>query len=136
MPELDGFEVLREVGVERAPAIVFVTAFDQYALRAFDVHASTTSSSRSTDERFRQSLERAKLQVRHGRLGELSQKLAALLGTESRRGPLTRRYLDRTAGQVGRQGDALARGRDRMDRRAGDYVASTSARAGTCCAGR
>src|SRR6266850_3209719 len=91
MPELDGFEVLREVGVERAPAIVFVTAFDQYALRAFDVHAIDYLLKPFTDERFRQSLERAKLQVRHGRLGELSQKLAASWATESRRGRLARR---------------------------------------------
>jgi len=91
MPELDGFEVLREVGVQRAPAIVFVTAFDQYAIRAFDVHAIDYLLKPFTDERFRQSLERAKLQVRQGRLGELSQKLAALLVTESRRGPSGRR---------------------------------------------
>ena len=39
MPELDGFGVLRRVGPERAPGVIFVTAFDQYALRAFEVHA-------------------------------------------------------------------------------------------------
>ena len=39
MPELDGFEVLQAVGAERMPAVIFVTAFDQYALRAFEVHA-------------------------------------------------------------------------------------------------
>lgn len=39
MPELDGFEVLLELGEGPFPAIVFVTAFDEYALQAFDVHA-------------------------------------------------------------------------------------------------
>lgn len=39
MPELDGFEVTQALGADSLPAIVFVTAFDQYALRAFDVHA-------------------------------------------------------------------------------------------------
>jgi two-component system LytT family response regulator len=39
MPELDGFGVLAELGAEPLPAIVFVTAYDQYALQAFDVHA-------------------------------------------------------------------------------------------------
>jgi two-component system LytT family response regulator len=39
MPERDGLEVAREVGGPNAPAIVFVTAFDKYALRAFEVHA-------------------------------------------------------------------------------------------------
>ena len=39
MPEFDGFEVVQAVGAEAMPATVFVTAFDEYALRAFDVHA-------------------------------------------------------------------------------------------------
>ena len=39
MPDLDGFGVIAEVGPERMPSVVFVTAFDQYALRAFEVHA-------------------------------------------------------------------------------------------------
>ena len=39
MPELDGFEVLRALDMPRLPAVIFVTAFDQYALRAFEVHA-------------------------------------------------------------------------------------------------
>ncbi len=81
MPELDGFGVLREVGVERAPAVVFVTAYDQYALRAFDVHAIDYLLKPFTDERFLEALARAKQQVRHSRLGELSGKLAALLET-------------------------------------------------------
>src|SRR5262245_31235509 len=39
MPRLTGFEVLERIEVERIPAIVFVTAFDEYALKAFEVHA-------------------------------------------------------------------------------------------------
>ena len=39
MPEMDGFGVLEEVGPEQLPAVIFVTAFDQYAVRAFEVHA-------------------------------------------------------------------------------------------------
>ena len=39
MPELDGFEVLRALDLPRLPAVIFVTAFDKYALRAFEVHA-------------------------------------------------------------------------------------------------
>jgi two-component system LytT family response regulator len=81
MPELDGFGVLREVGVGHAPAVVFVTAYDQYALRAFDVHAIDYLLKPFTDERFHEALERAKQQVRQGRLGDLSRKLAALLDT-------------------------------------------------------
>jgi len=79
MPELDGFGVLREVGVESPPAFVFVTAYDQYALRAFEVHAIDYLLKPFTDERFRESLQRAKQQVRQGELVGLSRKLAALL---------------------------------------------------------
>jgi two-component system, LytTR family, response regulator len=79
MPELDGFGVLRELGVEPPPAFVFVTAYDQYALRAFEVHAIDYLLKPFTDERFRESLQRAKQQVRHGELVGLSRKLAALL---------------------------------------------------------
>lgn len=39
MPERDGFDVVRAIGVDRMPAVVFVTAFDQHALAAFEVHA-------------------------------------------------------------------------------------------------
>ncbi|MGH7662928.1 MAG: LytR/AlgR family response regulator transcription factor [Gemmatimonadaceae bacterium] len=39
MPELDGLQVVREVGVSRMPAVIFVTAYDQHALAAFDLHA-------------------------------------------------------------------------------------------------
>ncbi len=102
MPELDGFAVLREIGVERAPAVVFVTAYDQYALRAFEVHAIDYLLKPFTDDRFRESLERAKQQVRQGRLGELSRKLAALLETYGESppgaaGPPRRTYLERLA---------------------------------------
>ena len=81
MPELDGFGVLREVGTDGVPSVVFVTAYDQYALRAFEVHALDYLLKPFSDDRFRESLERAKAQVRHGRLGQLSKKLAALLDT-------------------------------------------------------
>src|SRR5256885_15091049 len=102
MPELDGFGVLRGVGVERAPAVVFVTAYDQYALRAFDVHAIDYLLKPFTDERFRESLHRAKRQVRPGRLGELSGKLAALLepyGPDASARRSRPRPLDRLPGQ-------------------------------------
>ncbi|HYK82151.1 MAG TPA: LytTR family DNA-binding domain-containing protein [Gemmatimonadales bacterium] len=102
MPELDGFAVLREIGVDRAPTVVFVTAYDQYALRAFEVHAIDYLLKPFTDARFRESLDRAKQQVRQGRLGELSRKLAGLLDTYGEMsgrsaGAPRRAYLERLA---------------------------------------
>lgn len=88
MPDLEGFAVLREAGEEAGatPAVVFVTACDQYALRAFDVHAVDYILKPFTDERFRASLQRAKQQVHGAWLEELPHNLSALLrvrGTQS-----------------------------------------------------
>src|SRR5262245_3970313 len=46
MPGLDGFGVVQAVGADKMPVTVFVTAYDRYALRAFEVNALTTCSSR------------------------------------------------------------------------------------------
>ena len=79
MPEMDGFTMLRQVEPERLPVVVFVTAFDQYALRAFDVHATDYLLKPFDDERFREAVARAKQSVRAGQLGRLSEELRALL---------------------------------------------------------
>ena len=78
--EQDGIDlVVGAVGAQHMPAIIFVTAFDRHALHAFDVHALDYLLKPFTDERFHEAVERAKATVRHGRLGELSRKLTALL---------------------------------------------------------
>ena len=63
MPELDGFAVVYAVGVEQMPVTVFVTAFDQYALKAFEAHALDYLTKPFDRERFQTSLDRAKRQV-------------------------------------------------------------------------
>jgi two-component system, LytTR family, response regulator len=60
MPERDGFEVLQAVPPPELPAILFVTAYDRYALRAFDVHAIDFLLKPFTRERFRIALVRAR----------------------------------------------------------------------------
>ncbi len=60
MPELDGFEVVRSVTPAELPALVFVTAYDQYALQAFDVQAIDYLLKPFTRERFRTALSRAR----------------------------------------------------------------------------
>ena len=64
MPELDGFAVVEAVGVQHMPVTVFVTAFDQYALKAFEAHALDYLTKPFDRERFETSLARAKHQVR------------------------------------------------------------------------
>src|SRR5580704_8555624 len=56
MPELDGFGVVREWGVERMPPVIFVTAFDQFAMRAFTVHAIDYLLKPVTPERLREAI--------------------------------------------------------------------------------
>ncbi len=60
MPELDGFEVLESLDPAAIPAIVFVTAFDQYAIRAFDVHAVDYLLKPFDAERFTAAMDRAR----------------------------------------------------------------------------
>ncbi len=79
MPELDGFGVLQQVGADAVPAVVFVTAFDRYALRAFEVHALDYLLKPFSDARFGAALERAKAQVRSHRQGTLDARIAELL---------------------------------------------------------
>src|SRR6476660_6978020 len=79
MPELDGFDVLARVGPQHIQAIIFVTAFDQYALKAFDVHALDYLLKPFDDERFARALERAKSQIEARELNRVSKKLLALL---------------------------------------------------------
>jgi two-component system LytT family response regulator len=63
MPDLDGFGVLRELAGKAAPATVFVTAFDQYAVRAFEVHAVDYLLKPFDTTRFRDAFTRAKERV-------------------------------------------------------------------------
>lgn len=79
MPEMDGFDVLERVGTEHIQAIIFVTAFDQYALKAFDVHALDYLLKPFDDERFTHALQRAKTQIEAREINRLSKRLLALL---------------------------------------------------------
>ena len=60
MPELDGFAVIQALGGGRMPAVVFVTAFDHHAVRAFDAQAIDYVLKPVDPERFRQALQRAR----------------------------------------------------------------------------
>jgi len=79
MPEMDGFEVLRAVGPDRMPQVIFVTAYDQFALRAFEVHALDYLLKPFGDRRFFVAIERAKNAIRQSSMGDLRIKLLDLL---------------------------------------------------------
>ncbi|MGI9175354.1 MAG: LytR/AlgR family response regulator transcription factor [Rhodothermales bacterium] len=80
MPGLTGLDVVREVGPEHMPALVFVTAYDQYALKAFDVAAIDYLLKPYDDERFEQALARARKKLATQMTNDLQRRLAALLG--------------------------------------------------------
>src|SRR5690349_547363 len=83
MPGLDGFEVvaalMKVIDTEEMPAIVFVTAYDSYAIRAFDARAIDYLVKPFDDERFQETLDRVRRQIHQGRLGSLATKLRELL---------------------------------------------------------
>ena len=63
LPECDAFEVLRRAAVRKRPAVIFVTAYDEYALRAFEVQALDYLVKPFDDERFRSALQRGREQL-------------------------------------------------------------------------
>src|SRR6195256_821068 len=67
MPECDGFDVLELLGRDLPPAVVFVTAYDQYALRAFEAGALDYLLKPFDNTRFDRDLRRAKERIAHGR---------------------------------------------------------------------
>ena len=79
MPDLDGFGVLQELQGEASPAIVFVTAFDQYAVRAFEVHAVDYLLKPFDTERFRAAFARARERAEHRVQTEEENRMRALL---------------------------------------------------------
>jgi two-component system LytT family response regulator len=78
MPDFNGFEVLSKT-VEPLPFIIFVTAYDQYALKAFDVHAVDYLLKPYDDERFGQALEHARRQIAVREKAFLHQKMVQML---------------------------------------------------------
>jgi len=81
MPDLDGFEVLREMGAKQMPAVIFVTAYDEFAVRAFEAHALDYLVKPLGKERFGQAMARVREQLQSAKAADLSRKLAALLAT-------------------------------------------------------
>ena len=79
MPEVDGFDVLQAIGRGRVPAVIFVTAYDQFALRAFEAHALDYLLKPFDDERFGAALERARERIRQQQGTDLDRRLQALL---------------------------------------------------------
>lgn len=79
MPGLDGFEVLARLDAEELPAVIFSTAYDEYALAAFDVHAVDYLLKPYADDRLEDALRRAATLLRARQMGDLRERLRGLL---------------------------------------------------------
>jgi two-component system, LytTR family, response regulator len=91
MPELDGLGVIDAVGPEKMPLTVFVTAYDQHAIRAFESNALDYLLKPFSDERMEATLARVHARLTELQAGEFGQSVLRMLTTTASRGP----YLDR-----------------------------------------
>lgn len=90
MPEIDGFEVLKNINQKQIPAIIFATAYDEYALKAFDVHALDYLLKPFKKERFNDALNRARNVIKYEKSTLFNKKIENLLESLNTRAPLTR----------------------------------------------
>lgn len=81
MPLLDGFSAIEKIGLENLPEIVFVTAFDEHAVRAFEINALDYLLKPIDPERFQKCLDRVRLKLKTLKSEKLLNKLSSLLAT-------------------------------------------------------
>jgi two-component system, LytTR family, response regulator len=96
MPELDGFGVVAGLQGDPLPAVVFVTAYDRFALKAFEVHALDYLLKPFDRARFQTALERARKLVQQRQSGDLSRRLSSLI-TDLKVDKPEPKFLDRLA---------------------------------------
>jgi two-component system LytT family response regulator len=100
MPELDGFGIVEAVGIERMPLTIFVTAYDEHAVRAFEVHALDYLLKPFGRARLQKAIARARAELQRNRTGAIAERLAAVfddLHAPERQGP---RLMVRVNGRV------------------------------------
>jgi two-component system LytT family response regulator len=100
MPGLNGFEVIDAVGGEKMPLVIFVTAYDQHALRAFQVRALDYLLKPFDRERFKEALQRARAHIQRDETGDLGRRLLALVKDLRRDQPKTDRLVVKSGGRL------------------------------------
>ncbi|MCZ6706220.1 MAG: LytTR family DNA-binding domain-containing protein [Bacteroidetes bacterium] len=105
MPGMDGFEALAQLESHEIPLIIFATAYDEYAIRAFDVNALDYLLKPFDRDRFYDALTRARQKIRSNRLVEYQERVhdgvaEALTSKEADRSGIVRRFFVRTIGRV------------------------------------
>lgn len=100
MPRVNGFDVLRSLPQDQIPAIIFTTAYDQHALRAFEVHALDYLLKPFKQSRFKAALQRARLQFQKRQPGAADARILALLDRLRPTRTYTTRFVIKTATRV------------------------------------
>ncbi|MCZ6521037.1 MAG: LytTR family DNA-binding domain-containing protein [Bacteroidetes bacterium] len=85
MPDLNGFQVIEKLATDYSPYVVFITAYDSYAIKAFEVNAIDYLLKPYDKDRFYQSLNKAKQQIRFTKSSELSKKIMQLIKVHEQR---------------------------------------------------
>jgi two-component system, LytTR family, response regulator len=98
MPGMDGFEVLRALPKENLPSVIFLTAYEQHALRAFEVHALDYLLKPVDDERFAAAVERARKLGDSASRIRMTDRILRMLGRDSEK--YTSRFVVRTGSRL------------------------------------
>jgi two-component system, LytTR family, response regulator len=98
MPGMDGFEVLRALPKEDLPSVIFLTAYEQHALRAFEVHALDYLLKPIDDERFAAAVQRAKRVEDHDARIQIAERLVKML--QGSQGEYVSRFAVRTGSRI------------------------------------
>lgn len=100
MPLMSGFDVIESVGSARMPLVIFVTAYDQHALRAFQVQALDYLLKPFDRERFSAALQRARTQLEREETGDLGRRLMALVKDLRKDQPRAERLVVKSSGRL------------------------------------
>jgi len=100
MPDADGFQVLKAIPEEEVPVVIFTTAFDHYAIRAFEAHAMDYLLKPFDQERLHQAIERTRSELLKTHDHELTHKILNLLSNVKETRPVDRRLVVKAGGRV------------------------------------
>ena len=100
MPQMNGFDVIEAVGSDKMPLVIFVTAYDQHALKAFQVRALDYLLKPFDRERFKDALGRARKQLERDENGDLGRRLLALVKDLRRDQPKSDRLVVKSGGRL------------------------------------
>lgn len=100
MPEIDGLGILREIPPDATPVIIFTTAYDHYAIQAFEAHALDYLLKPFDEDRFRRALQRARTHLENLRSKDLAERLLAALEEARPAAPEGDRLVIKSGGKV------------------------------------